>query len=475
MINVIIGKDSPLTQELSRHIKNLIVLSGRDKNLLLKLNKLNKFNVIFNNFYPSKFLNKLDFNYTEFYQNSLIINANILDCIDPKKINKIIYSSSSSIYGSFNDSSVLDESINKRIYSSIKSANENLFISFCVKNKIQYIIARLFNLYGSDYDNFSIISKLISAFHSNKEIIIYNKGRAIRDFIHIKDVANIFNILINKCQSSEILDIGTGYGIKIDDILNCIGKNNFRLLFSEKFSEETQYSIANIDKLESIISNYKFIKLDSFLKSKLQIKKNFFFNRVNNYSKKFYKNSEEKIIYGAGNAGIQAYKQLVNNNIKVLYFVDDNPKLQNRDLFGVPIISYSILKSLSKKNKINSILVAIPSLSKNKIGKLVNKLKLFCSNIETLPNKKRLISDIINLSDITSVEINNILNRKEIFFKKNNFNYLNNKNILITGAGGSIGSELCRQLSSLKIGKIIALDNSEVAIYNLKRNTLNFK
>jgi FlaA1/EpsC-like NDP-sugar epimerase len=101
---------------------------------------------------------------------------------------------------------------------------------------------------------------------------------------------------------------------------------------------------------------------------------------------------------------------------------------------------------------------------------LIKKINVICSNIEVLPNKKNLISDTINLSDITSPIINNILNRKEIFFKKSYFNYLYKKNILITGAGGSIGSELFRQLTLLKVGKIIALDNSEISIYNLKKN-----
>ena len=70
MINVVIGKDSSLTKELKKSIKNLIILSSRDENLLneiQKLDKFRKFNLIFNNFYPSKFLSKLDSNYGDFY------------------------------------------------------------------------------------------------------------------------------------------------------------------------------------------------------------------------------------------------------------------------------------------------------------------------------------------------------------------------------------------------------------------------
>lgn len=474
MINVVIGKDSSLTKELKKSIKNLIILSSRDENLLneiQKLDKFRKFNLIFNNFYPSKFLSKLDSNYGDFYYRSLIINTNILKNINFKKINKIIYTSSSAVYGSSNEDYILNENINKKIYSSVKVANENLFISFCIKNKIQYIITRLFNLYGSSNDSFSIISKLISASKFNNKITIYNNGRSVRDFIHVKDVAYIYKVLLNQDFFNGILDIGTGCGIKIKDLLDFIGKDIIRFNFSEKLNDETLYSVANVQKLKSIIQNYKFIKLDYFLKKKLKIKKNNnLFNYLSYFDNNFYKNLDVRIIYGAGNAGIQAYKKLTNNDLRVSYFVDDNPKLHNGNLFGIPIISYNDLKDLSKKIKINSILIAIPSLNKNKINNLIKKINVICSNIEVLPNKKNLISDTINLSDITSPIINNILNRKEIFFKKSYFNYLYKKNILITGAGGSIGSELFRQLTLLKVGKIIALDNSEISIYNLKKN-----
>jgi len=474
MINVVIGKDSSLTKELKKSIKNLIILSSRDENLLneiQKLNKFRKFNLIFNNFYPSKFLSKFDSNYGDFYHRSLIINTNILKKINFKKINKIIYTSSSAVYGFSNEDYILNENINKKIYSSIKVANENLFISFCIKNKIQYIITRLFNLYGSSSDSFSIISKLISASKSNNKITIYNNGRSVRDFIHVKDVAYIYKVLLNQDFFNGILDIGTGCGVKIKDLLDFIGKDIIRFNFSDKLNDETLYSVANVQKLKSIIQNYKFIKLDYFLKKKLKIKKNNNrFNYLSYFDNNFSKNLDVRIIYGAGNAGIQAYKKLTNNDLRVSYFVDDNSKLHNGNLFGIPIISYNDLKNLSKKIKIKSILIAIPSLNKNKINNLIKKINAICSNIEVLPNKKNLISDTINLSDITSPIINNILNRKEIFFKKSYFNYLYKKNILITGGGGSIGSELFRQLTLLKVGKIVALDNSEISIYNLKKN-----
>jgi len=196
---------------------------------------------------------------------------------------------------------------------------------------------------------------------------------------------------------------------------------------------------------------------------------------MKSFSRKLQINSDEKIIYGVGEGGIQAYKHLINNNFKVKYFVDDNKKLQGKKKFNTEIISFNQLNQLSERYFISNILIAIPSLTGNKINKFVKKIEKISPNIEFLTNKKKLISNNINLSDINSVVINNIFNRKEKKFNIKLFKNIINKNILITGAGGSIGSELCRQLAEFKVNKIVAIDNSEISIYNLIKTYLNKK
>jgi len=478
MINIIIGKESNLTNALKKQLQQTVVFSARDPKLIEKikiLNKYKKINLIFNNFYPASRINNLNHsNYTEFYKQSLLVNSQILRNINKNIINKIIYTSSSSIYGSINEN--FGDNLNRKIYTSTKIANENLFISFCKQNSIQYIIARVFNVYGSNTDNFSIVSKLISASKLKKKIIINNNGISIRDFIHVKDVAKIYDILLKSNECNGVFDIGTGEGIKIKDMLDFVGKNKIKYKLLVNSYNEIQNSIANTSKLTSFLKDYKFISLERYLRKELKI------SNSNNIKKYLHINqnniqlaTDEKIIYGAGNAGQQALKELINNNIKVTYFVDDNIYLHGREILGAKVISFEQLKSLSKKIYIKSILVAIPSLSESKRTEIINKLEKICSNIEFLPNKRNLISDKINLSDINSSDVNRILNRKQIIFTKKDFSQLRNKNILITGAGGSIGSELCKQLSIINTKKIIALDHSEISIYNLKKNFLNCK
>ena len=478
MINIIIGKDSNLTKALTKKLLNTKVFSARDPKLIDKIKLLNnykKINLIFNNFYPANRINNLNHsNYFDFYKQSLLINSEILQNINKNKIKKIIYTSSSSIYGSINEN--FEENVNRKIYTSTKIANENLFISFCKQNAIQYIIARVFNIYGSNTDNFSIVSKLIKANKLKETLIVNNNGVSIRDFIHVKDVSKIYNILLNNNQCEGVFDIGTGEGIQIKDILDFIGKNKIKYKLLNNSNNEIQTSIANTDKLKTLLKHYKFISLESYLRKELgvtnanHIKKYVNINRNN-----IQLATDEKIIYGAGNAGQQALKELTSNNIKVTYFVDDNTHLYGREILGVKIISFEELKSLSRKIYIKSVLIAIPSLSELQRTRIISKLENICSSIDFLPSKKNLISDKIHLSDINSVDVNHILNRKQKIFTKKDFNQLKNKNILITGAGGSIGSELCKQLSIINAKKIIALDHSEISIYNLKKNFLDYK
>lgn len=478
MINVIIGEESNLTNALSKELSNKIIFSVRDPKLIKNiklLNKYKKINLIFNNFYPAAKINNLNSsNYADFYKQSLLINSEILGSINKKKIKKIIYTSSSSIYGSVNEN--FGDNFNKKIYTSTKIANENLIVGFCKQNVIKFIIARVFNIYGSNTDNFSFISKLVKANKLKKKIIVNNNGDSIRDFIHVKDVAKIYRILLKNNNCNGVFDIGTGDGVKIREILSFIGNNKIKYKFLHNSTSEIQTSIANVDKLKAFLKSYKFISLEHYLRKKLKIRnKNFIKKYLNINQNNIQLATNEKIIYGAGNAGQQALKKLINNNIKVKYFIDDNIYLRGKEVLGVKIISFQELKSLSRKIYIKNILVAIPSLSELKRKKIINKLDKICSNIEFLPNKKNLISNKINLSDIHSLDIDHILNRKQKIFKKKDFSQLKNKNILITGAGGSIGSELCKQLSIINAKKIIALDNSEICIYNLEKNFLNYK
>ena len=216
MKTIILGKRSYLSNKLKSKIYKSNIYNISDfENFIFENNS--NFNLIINSFYPSTKISKIK-SFGEFYEQSIGKLSNLLDKIDSKKINKIIYTSSASVYGSVNELHYSSDNNNKTLYSSAKLLNEALLNNFCQKKSIQLIIVRLFNMYGPN-ENFSIIYKLINSIKKKKKISIINKGQAIRDFIHVDDVVDIYNKLL-KVKKSAIYDVGSGFGIKIIQILN---------------------------------------------------------------------------------------------------------------------------------------------------------------------------------------------------------------------------------------------------------------
>ena len=473
--NIIIGKKSFVTKSLLKYLNKAEVFSANNLNetSIGEICLRKKINIIFNNFYPSKLLNNLSYeDYRKFEKLSLNNLTLILSKISPKKVNKIIYTSSAAVYRlaeNINDQK--KDEFNRTLYSSFKLASEKIILNYCTKNNVNYNILRLFNSFGDPNDQFSFIEKIIKSKKNKQKISLINDGSSIRDFIHVNDIGNIFNIFIKKNANNGIYDIGTGKGFLIKDIVNLA---NFHNKFIKKINdvEEIYNSIANVENLKKVIGNYKFKNLGNYIKSKLSIKNKKVIYPVLNFKNKTNILSGV-VIYGAGFAGKQIFAELKKLNENVLFFVDDNLKLQNKNFEGTPIISYENLLVLNKSYNIKGVYLTIPSLSKNLQNKVINKIKKNFFDVRYLSEKKFLLSNNLNINDLNINEINNILNRKQIKIKK--INKLAKKTIIVTGAAGTIGSEICRQLLQHKVKKIIAIDKSEIGIYNQQGKLKNKK
>ena len=187
-----------LSSKISKKIKNSKIYSSRKFIAEVKnINKTNqKFNLIINAFYSARKLNNLR-KYKFFVEKSLLNLSEILDKTNPQLINKILYTSSSSVYGSLGGKIGAKDKNNRYIYSSLKISAENLVKNYCNKNKVLFDICRVFNLYGLN-DGFSIVSKLKELSEKNLKIKIYNNGESTRDFIHVDDVVLIYKKLLKK-------------------------------------------------------------------------------------------------------------------------------------------------------------------------------------------------------------------------------------------------------------------------------------
>ena len=187
------------------------------------------------------------------------------------------------------------------------------------------------------------------------------------------------------------------------------------------------------------------------------------------YNEDVSTNKKNVFIYGAGQAGRQLLISLENSvEFKVIGFLDDNITLSRQILMGKKIYSSLNLKNLIKKKDIKIIFLALPSISRSKRNTIIKKLNQFKLIVKTLPSISEIIDDRITVSDIKDFNIEDLLNRDQVqpdieLLKKN----INKKNVLVTGAGGTIGSEICRQISKLKPKKLLLLELNEFALYKI--------
>ena len=174
-------------------------------------------------------------------------------------------------------------------------------------------------------------------------------------------------------------------------------------------------------------------------------------------------------IYGAGAAGRQLLEALKwNNDYRVCLMVDDNTKLHGQNIGGIKVESFESALGRIKSTNLDTVLVAMPSASKEAKRAIFHLLTETNVRVKSIPDLSSLISGAAEISKFRDIDIEDLLGREAInpdtrLMAKT----IKNKIVLVTGAGGSIGSELCRQIFSEMPKQLILLDISEFAIYTL--------
>ena len=197
---------------------------------------------------------------------------------------------------------------------------------------------------------------------------------------------------------------------------------------------------------------------------------------TNNYN--FTKSSNKKnvLIYGAGESGRQLVIALENSlEFKVVGFLDDNKELHRQVMLGQNIYSPSGLEKLLKTKDINLIFLAQPSTSRHKRNQIIQELNKYKLIVKTLPSISEIVDGRIKISNIRDLNIDDLLNRDQVVpdIKLLNKN-INSKSVIVTGAGGSIGSELCRQILKLKPTSLILLELNEFALYKIYEELITY-
>ena len=182
------------------------------------------------------------------------------------------------------------------------------------------------------------------------------------------------------------------------------------------------------------------------------------------------KKTKTVVVYGAGKAGLKLEEEFRDSEYKLQYFLDDNTVLHTRSIDGVKIISKTTLMERLNDQKFDLLVIAMPSASSIRIKEVYESLHDYFHKVKVLPNLTDILSDQPFSKQLKRVTVADLLARHPQDLDKEKISsFIENKTVLITGAGGSIGSEIVRQCIKFKAKQLILLDHSEYNLYQIEQ------
>lgn len=176
-------------------------------------------------------------------------------------------------------------------------------------------------------------------------------------------------------------------------------------------------------------------------------------------------------VYGAGHAGAQLVRAMAfGSEFQAVCFVDDAPRLKGRTVAGLPVYAGDQLAVAIAHHGVEQIVIAIPSVLGSARRALIRRVEGAGLPVKVLPGLERLIDGEAHIADIRDIDVSDLLGRDPVppdpkLFARN----LRGRSVLVTGAGGSIGNELCRQILSQRPSRLVLFDHSEFALYTIEQ------
>ena len=176
-------------------------------------------------------------------------------------------------------------------------------------------------------------------------------------------------------------------------------------------------------------------------------------------------------IFGAGAAGIGLHSALIHGREQsVVAFIDDDPNLQGRKIRNVPVYSSEKLSEVFAKHDIKALLLALPSASRARRLKLVEKATAYGVRVLTVPTLAELDDGSASVGQLRPVKVDDLLGRTPVAANEELMHrHITGKSVLVTGAGGSIGSELCRKIVEAGPTRLVLLDQCEHNLYAIEK------
>lgn len=184
------------------------------------------------------------------------------------------------------------------------------------------------------------------------------------------------------------------------------------------------------------------------------------------------KGTGRALIWGAGSAGCQLAGALrYGREVVAVAFVDDDPNIQGQEIGGLRVFPPSALQHLIEQYGVSDLLLAIPSADQHNRRRILRYLEPHPLHVRALPHVNDIIAGRVAIDDLQEANVGDLLTRDEVepvteLLLEN----IHDKSVLVTGAGGSIGSEICRQIAQLKPSRLVMLDHSEHALYTVHQS-----
>jgi FlaA1/EpsC-like NDP-sugar epimerase len=190
---------------------------------------------------------------------------------------------------------------------------------------------------------------------------------------------------------------------------------------------------------------------------------------------KIYGNANKVLIYGAGEAGIQLAGALKHSFEYVpVGFIDDLKELQTNYIGGLEVYPSNTIGKIISKLKVKEVLIAMPSISRSRKQSIIDMLEPYSVIVRVLPSLSDIAGGKVSVDDLRRVNIKDLLGRDAVPANKTLLSKnITKKVVAVTGAGGSIGSELSRQIVTLKPKELVLFDVSELALYNIEKELIN--
>ncbi len=295
-------------------------------------------------------------------------------------------------------------------------------------------------------------------FHIPDEILKFLKIEVIFSFLLIKifcfNLFALYNGMWRYTSVWDLINILKGSLLASTIIVICVN---------------TYFGFNNISRSLFLID----LILCSILISVLRLGIRLFFSHIKDFlsTKKKYDTKKNVLIVGAGVSGQAILRQSLQNNIpiNVIGFLDDDASKIGRKIHGVPIIAS--LKSINKiENNFDEIYICVPSATSAQMSTIINICKKSNKPVKTLPSLTELIRDEISFSHLREVSIIDLLGRDEIKLNVDEIDKtFKGKRVLVTGAGGSIGSELVRQCLNFSPSILVMVEISELNLFEIDR------